>query len=538
MYTNISTMEHLEKGPSTSGPLPPPMTTPATTTTTTTTAPYQPPPHHGNSNNADRDITSPKVCRICLEEDLPQTMIAPCRCKGSSRWVHRDCLDEWRLTQPDRAFSKCTECGFEYYLQPIYREVLADGEQADGRNDFGCCCCVGTTTPANVGNTDIGSNEHRHRRRRRCLFFALVSRDICFGTLVLQLVIAALGALVWAVDVNQALPQAWPAVSQHPISMYYLLGWLFLLILIGLYGSIALCCNGCSFQNAIPRLGLPPPPPTPTITTSSSAGITIPSAPTNSNQRALHGDRNGMVAATTTYGGAHVEGNTTPTTAHRNYDSSSVDYYRRARRSRQRRYQHGDGGGYYYRNSHNTCTDCCFYGCYDCHPCYIYNGGNHGSCCCCCCDSGGGGGGDCDCCHHSSTGAAAAGQHDCCCCDVDTSGSNSNNDCGDGAHILLLILLLLAVVLAVIGFFVGVAITVVAFQRVVQNHIHLLQKRELIREFQVMDLSSYDMDMPLPSAPMKQAIETSTSTRHPLPSAPEMPEEDARYLKKMGLMDG
>ena len=102
---------------------------------------------------------------------------------------------------------------------------------------------------------------------------------------------------------------------------------------------------------------------------------------------------------------------------------------------------------------------------------------------------------------------------------------------------MLFILLLLAVVLAVIGFFVGVAITVVAFQRVVQNHIHLLQKRELIREFQVMDLSSYDMDMPLPSAPIEQDVETTASTRHPLPSAPEMPEEDARYLKRMGLMD-
>ena len=529
MYTNISTMEDLNKGPSTSGgPLPAPLTT----------TPYQPPPppppHDQDNNNGkiEDDTTSPKMCRICLEEDLPHTMIAPCRCKGSSRWVHRDCLDEWRLTQPDRAFSKCTECGFEYYLQPIYREVLSDGEQqGEGHNEgLGCCCCIGTMATSANGDSDIrNSDEHRrNRQRRRCLFYALVTRDVCFGTLVLQLVIAALGTLIWAVDVNQALPQAWPTVAEHPISMYYLLGWLFLLVLIGLYGSIALCCNGCSFQEAIPRFGLPPPPRT--ATTSPSTGMAIPSAPTNSNQRALHSDRSGM---TTTYGGAFVEGNTT---AYSNYDSSSVEYYRRARRNRQRRYQRGG----YYSNSHNTCTDCCFYGCYDCHPFYIYNGGSHGGCCCCCCDGGsstGDGGDDCDCCHHSSSGTAAAGQHDCCCCDVGTSGGNNNNDCGDGAHVLLFILLLLAVVLAVIGFFVGVAITVVAFQRVVQNHIHLLQKRELIREFQVMDLSSYDMDMPLPSAPMKEDIEASTPTRHPLPSAPEMPEEDARYLKKMGLID-
>ena len=44
-----------------------------------------------------------KTCRICFEEDDPEhtTMIAPCRCKGSSRWVHRECLDEWRTQEKE-----------------------------------------------------------------------------------------------------------------------------------------------------------------------------------------------------------------------------------------------------------------------------------------------------------------------------------------------------------------------------------------------------------------------------------------------------
>jgi hypothetical protein len=70
-----------------------------------------------SDNNVDDDPLMIPMCRICLETDDPHTMIAPCRCKGGSRWVHRQCLDEWRIHETDRAFSKCTECLFEYHLQ-------------------------------------------------------------------------------------------------------------------------------------------------------------------------------------------------------------------------------------------------------------------------------------------------------------------------------------------------------------------------------------------------------------------------------------
>ncbi|XP_010531404.1 PREDICTED: uncharacterized protein LOC104807711 isoform X3 [Tarenaya hassleriana] len=34
-------------------------------------------------------------CRICLESD-GRDFIAPCKCKGTSMYVHRECLDHWR----------------------------------------------------------------------------------------------------------------------------------------------------------------------------------------------------------------------------------------------------------------------------------------------------------------------------------------------------------------------------------------------------------------------------------------------------------
>jgi len=56
------------------------------------------------------------LCRICLEEDISgTTFIAPCRCDGNSKYVHRECLAQWRSTTP-RAFSQCAECNFKYLL--------------------------------------------------------------------------------------------------------------------------------------------------------------------------------------------------------------------------------------------------------------------------------------------------------------------------------------------------------------------------------------------------------------------------------------
>lgn len=65
-----------------------------------------------------------KECRICFgDEDQPQ-LIAPCLCKGSQRWVHRACLDNWRATQPHgRAFNQCTTCHANYKIR-----LLQDGK--------------------------------------------------------------------------------------------------------------------------------------------------------------------------------------------------------------------------------------------------------------------------------------------------------------------------------------------------------------------------------------------------------------------------
>jgi len=54
-------------------------------------------------------------CRICHECDHQSNMIDPCACSGSLKWVHRQCLDQWRVSSPNpEAFWSCQTCKTKY----------------------------------------------------------------------------------------------------------------------------------------------------------------------------------------------------------------------------------------------------------------------------------------------------------------------------------------------------------------------------------------------------------------------------------------
>lgn len=46
-------------------------------------------------------------CRICLEEDSPETLVQPCRCSGSIAYIHTACLETYCLYVPDRICRVC-----------------------------------------------------------------------------------------------------------------------------------------------------------------------------------------------------------------------------------------------------------------------------------------------------------------------------------------------------------------------------------------------------------------------------------------------
>ena len=377
--------------------------------------PYQKVAQRGGDDHDDDE----KVCRICLEDDLPEQMIAPCKCKGGSKWVHRECLDEWRLNEKDRAFSQCTECLFQYHMQPIH------------------------------------PNQHENAEwRRKMKFYMLVSRDVCFLTILSQVVIVCLGGFVALCDPDMSIPSTVNNGS-HPMGAYYLCGWFALLVLLGLYGSVTLCANGCSPSKALEN---------------------------------------------------HIsqqEGEQSADTYTR-YDSNRSTAYRQRRHHRR---HHG-----------------CYY-----HPVY-FNSGPGGDCCCCCYCPGDG--------HsRSSTGSD-------CSCDCCPSGGGSGGSGGggnDGMHILMIVLLVVAIIMAVIGFFVGLVITVIIGQRIVQRHVYLLHKRQLVQEFQVLDLAGYDLNQEKQLPANISAPPSTYDVEHQPLSPPAPPsnllEKDVSYLEKLGLID-
>ena len=58
-----------------------------------------------------------ETCRICLEEaNKKEKLIRACRCNGTSKYVHRSCLQSWRETScfTDRDTSECEICLYKY----------------------------------------------------------------------------------------------------------------------------------------------------------------------------------------------------------------------------------------------------------------------------------------------------------------------------------------------------------------------------------------------------------------------------------------
>lgn len=62
------------------------------------------------------------VCRVCrVEGDADMPLIHPCKCSGSVRYVHSDCLKSWLSHTQKR---HCEICGYSYTFTKVYPESL------------------------------------------------------------------------------------------------------------------------------------------------------------------------------------------------------------------------------------------------------------------------------------------------------------------------------------------------------------------------------------------------------------------------------
>ena len=70
-----------------------------------------------------------ETCRVCLEDDDAENMISPCGCKGSIKYVHRECLDKWRTVAKDK--NNCQLCNEEFNVEHTILHI--EVEQSEDR---------------------------------------------------------------------------------------------------------------------------------------------------------------------------------------------------------------------------------------------------------------------------------------------------------------------------------------------------------------------------------------------------------------------
>ena len=84
---------------------------------------------HGHLNNivlnetlSNNESVINNECRICFEiEEENNPLISPCKCNGFSKYVHRNCIEKWRLlNRNSEALTKCMECGSHYEIENMY----------------------------------------------------------------------------------------------------------------------------------------------------------------------------------------------------------------------------------------------------------------------------------------------------------------------------------------------------------------------------------------------------------------------------------
>ena len=65
-----------------------------------------------------------KECRICFEKNYNDDLfINPCLCSGTSKWVHKECLNTWRnMNKNKEAYKKCMECKYIYKFDYKYKK--------------------------------------------------------------------------------------------------------------------------------------------------------------------------------------------------------------------------------------------------------------------------------------------------------------------------------------------------------------------------------------------------------------------------------
>jgi hypothetical protein len=127
-------------------------------------------PHHSRSPVFRDSATVYQEETISRKDQKPRArdkgdayeLIAPCRCKGTIRWVHRMCLDMWRVAcYRTEAYDRCEQCRAEYQLEAGFgRSIVQNPHLLQilslvGVLLWGCFTAAAIEITRNVGTTLI-----------------------------------------------------------------------------------------------------------------------------------------------------------------------------------------------------------------------------------------------------------------------------------------------------------------------------------------------------------------------------------------------
>lgn len=70
------------------------------------------------------------ICRICYggaeDQQTLGRLISPCRCQGTIKWVHVNCLFQWRMkSKSSKSYYRCEQCHYQYlFIRPQLSAIL------------------------------------------------------------------------------------------------------------------------------------------------------------------------------------------------------------------------------------------------------------------------------------------------------------------------------------------------------------------------------------------------------------------------------
>ena len=83
---------------------------------------------------ASREDEEEAQCRLCWGDEDDGPLVQPCACRGSAKWIHEHCLEQWRRTSPkEDAAYRCGQC-MDKYRDALSLELLSARLQTERTN--------------------------------------------------------------------------------------------------------------------------------------------------------------------------------------------------------------------------------------------------------------------------------------------------------------------------------------------------------------------------------------------------------------------